>query len=312
MNAIDKLTKIGLIPVIKIDDPLDAVPLVNALKAGSLPVAEITFRTAAAEEAIKRVNDETEGIMLGAGTVLTVEQAKKAVAAGAAYIVSPGLNPAVVGWCVENGVPVLPGCANPSDIETALSFGLKTVKFFPAEALGGLKLIKAMAAPYGDIGFVPTGGINEKNFLDYIAFDKVKAIGGTWMAPSDAVKAKDWDKITFLAKQAVDTLLGLKVNHIGINAESKEEADRLTDLIKLMMGAESRDIGWMNIVGAGFEVLYGKKRGVHGHFAINTNSMERAMYHLEMRGFKFNEPISPKAVFMKDTLGGFEVELVQR
>ena len=183
MTIFDKLSLAGLVPVIKVEDAADAVPLCKALSDGGLPVAEITFRTDAAEESIRRVHAELPDVMLGAGTVLTVDQVKRAVAAGAAYIVSPGLNPSVVGYCVENDIPVLPGCANPSDIEVALGFGLKIVKFFPAEALGGLKLIKAMSAPYGGISFVPTGGINEKNFLEYLAFDKVKAIGGSWMVP---------------------------------------------------------------------------------------------------------------------------------
>ena len=159
MKVLDKISLAGLVPVIKVEKAEDAVPLCRALAEGGLPGAEITFRTAAAPEAIRRVAAELPDVILGAGTVLTIEQAKQAVDAGATYIVSPGLNPKVVKWCVDNDIPVLPGCANPSDIEQAIELGLDTVKFFPAEALGGLKLIKAMAAPYGNIKFVPTGGI---------------------------------------------------------------------------------------------------------------------------------------------------------
>ena len=168
MDILDQLSLAGLVPVIKVDDAADAVPLCRALSEGGLPVAEITFRTAAAEEAIRRVHEELPNVILCAGTVLTTDQVDRAVAAGAAAIVSPGLNPEVVKYCIAKGVPVCPGISSPSNIETALSLGLKTVKVFPAEAIGGLKLIKSMAAPYVDMQFMPTGGINESNMLDYL------------------------------------------------------------------------------------------------------------------------------------------------
>ena len=162
MDILEKLSLAGLVPVIKIDDPEDAVPLCKALADGGLPVAEITFRTAAAEESIRRVHEELPNVILCAGTVLTTDQVDRAVNAGAAAIVSPGLNPEVVKYCLSKNIPVCPGTANPSDIEVALSLGLKAVKVFPAEAIGGIKLIKSMAAPYVGMKFMPTGGINEK------------------------------------------------------------------------------------------------------------------------------------------------------
>lgn len=154
MDMIKQLSLAGLVPVIAVNDAQDAIPLCKALSDGGLPVAEITFRTSAAEEAIRLVHEQLPDVILGAGTVLTCEQVDRAIAAGATYIVSPGLNPDVVKHCIEKGIPVVPGCGNPSDIEVALSLGLKTVKFFPAEALGGLKLIKAIAAPYVDVTFM--------------------------------------------------------------------------------------------------------------------------------------------------------------
>ena len=160
LDMIEKLSMAGIVPVIKVESADDAVPLCRALSDGGLPVAEITFRSDAAEEAIRRVHRELPDVILGAGTVLTCEQVDRAVAAGATYIVSPGLNAEVVKHCQQVGVPIVPGCSNPSDIELALSLGLTTVKFFPAEALGGLALIKAMSAPYGNVRFLPTGGVN--------------------------------------------------------------------------------------------------------------------------------------------------------
>ncbi|MDD7300875.1 MAG: bifunctional 4-hydroxy-2-oxoglutarate aldolase/2-dehydro-3-deoxy-phosphogluconate aldolase, partial [Eubacteriales bacterium] len=182
MNEIlKKIGLYGIVPVVKIDDVDKAVPLAKALCDGGLPVAEITFRTKCAAEAIKRITTEFPQMLVGAGTVLTTDQADEAVAAGAKFIVSPGLNPKVVAHCQKIGVPITPGCSNPSDIEAALELGLDVVKFFPAEAAGGLPMIKAMSAPYGNLKFMPTGGLNESNILDYLKFNKILACGGSYM-----------------------------------------------------------------------------------------------------------------------------------
>jgi 2-dehydro-3-deoxyphosphogluconate aldolase/(4S)-4-hydroxy-2-oxoglutarate aldolase len=317
MDALEKLGLVGLVPVIKIEDAADAVPLCQALCEGGLPVAEITFRTAAAEEAIRRVRAALPGTLLGAGTVLTVDQARRALDAGATYLVSPGLNPTVVGWAVKNGVPILPGCATPSDIEAALGFGLKAVKFFPAEALGGLKLIKAMSAPYGGVSFVPTGGIDEKNAGEYLAFDRVLAIGGSWMAPSDAIRAKDWARITHLAAEAVKCVLGLKLQHIGINAENAEAARADALLFAKLMGLPVAASEKSTMVGDAFEFMNATGRGQRGHIAISTNSVERAMFHLKLRGFTFEDaPIGMRdvkiaAIYLKDEIAGFAVHLLR-
>ena len=208
MNKIvEELSKIGIVPVIAIDDADDAVALANALTKGGLPCAEITFRTAAAEESIRRMAQECPDMLIGAGTVLTTEQVDKAINAGSKFIVSPGLNPEVVKYCQSKGVPVLPGCSNPSDIEAALSLGLTEVKFFPAEAAGGLNMIKAMSAPYGNVKFMPTGGINAKNLTDYLDFDKILACGGTYMVTKDMIANKEFDKIEQLTREAVKAML---------------------------------------------------------------------------------------------------------
>ena len=217
MDVMKQLSKIGIVPVIAINDAADAVPLAKALIEGGLPCAEVTFRTAAAADAIKAMADAFPEMVVGAGTILTTEQVDRAVAAGAKFIVSPGLNPTTVKYCQEIGIPVCPGTANPSDIEVALSLGLKTVKFFPAEAAGGLKYIKSIAAPYGDVTFMPTGGVSEKNLLDYLSFKKIICCGGSWMVPGDEIKDKDWDRIMALTASAVQLMLGLEIAHVGIN-----------------------------------------------------------------------------------------------
>ena len=172
MNRIlEKIQKIGIVPVVVLDDPKDAAPLAEALCKGGLPCAEITFRTAAAEESIRIMTERFPDMLVGAGTVLTIEQADRARAAGARFIVSPGLNPAVVRHCMEIGIPVIPGTATPSDVEAAMGLGLDVVKFFPAEQAGGIAMIKAMSAPYTQMKFMPTGGVNAQNLNTYLAFD---------------------------------------------------------------------------------------------------------------------------------------------
>jgi 2-dehydro-3-deoxyphosphogluconate aldolase / (4S)-4-hydroxy-2-oxoglutarate aldolase len=201
----DVLTKIGeikIVPVVAIENASHAKDLGDALVRGGLPCAEITFRTEAAKEAIKTIA-KNEKILVGAGTVLTVDQVKTAVDAGARFIVSPGFNPKVVGYCVENNISITPGISNPTDIEMALEFGLDVLKFFPAEAFGGLKTLKAISAPYGNLMFIPTGGINANNISEYLGFPKVLACGGSWMVAKDLIAAGRFDDITKLSAKAV-------------------------------------------------------------------------------------------------------------
>jgi len=318
MDMLKKLSLAGLVPVIKVKDAQDAVPLCTALKNGGLPVAEITFRTDAAEEAIRLVHEALPEVLLGAGTVLTCEQADRAWAAGAGYIVSPGLNPVVVKHCIDKGYPVLPGCGNPSDIEAALSLGLKTVKFFPAEALGGLKLIKAMAAPYGDVKFVPTGGINEKNLPEYLAFPKIAACGGSWMVPDDAVEAKDWGRIEALAREAVRIMLDIRIVHIGVNNENEEVTYREAEKLCALFGCPiSKDTKKSLFVTSQIEMMKTNYRGTHAHIGIGTKDVERAQWHLEQRGFTFDEDTATftpdgrkKFIYIHDEIAGFAFHLV--
>ena len=203
MNEIlKKIEEIGIVPVVVLEDAKDALPLGKALCEGGLPCAEVTFRTDAAEESIRIMSKEFPKMLVGAGTVLTIDQAERAVNAGAKFIVSPGFNPKVVAYCVEKGIPVTPGTANPTNVEQALEFGLDVVKFFPAEQAGGLAYIKAIAAPYTGVKFMPTGGINANNVKEYLACDKILACGGSWMVKGNLVKAGEFDKITELVREA--------------------------------------------------------------------------------------------------------------
>ena len=197
-----QFSKIGIIPVVVLDNPKDAAPLAKVLYENGLPCAEVTFRTAAAEESIKIMSREFPDLLVGAGTVLTIEQADRAMNAGAKFIVSPGLNPKIVQHCIDKSIPVTPGTQTPSEMEQALELGLKVVKFFPAEPAGGLAMIKAVAAAYVDLKFMPTGGINAKNVKDYLAYNRIIACGGSWMVKKDLINAGEWDKIASQVKEA--------------------------------------------------------------------------------------------------------------
>lgn len=200
MNSVfEQMKKIRIIPVIKIDDTEKALPLAQALLDGGLGAAEITFRTDAAEESIRRIAQEIPDMCICAGTVLTVEQARCAVEAGAKAIISPGFDEEVVCWCLKQGIPVLPGCATPTQLQVCLRLGLKEVKLFPAEVIGGVKMLESLAGPYAGVRFMPTGGISPTNVKNYLALPNVFCGGGTWMVRGDALKSGDFHKIASLS-----------------------------------------------------------------------------------------------------------------
>ncbi len=202
-TIVARLRAARLVPVLVVDDEADAVPLAEALAAGGLPIAEVTFRTAAAPTALRRIAAEAPQLLAGAGTVLTPDQARQAVDAGARFIVAPGFGPAVVDWCLGHDVPVFPGVCTPTEVEMALGRGLTTLKFFPAEAAGGTTYLKALAGPYGAVQFIPTGGISAANVASYLALRNVVACGGSWMAPAEWVRGKQFDRIRAETASAV-------------------------------------------------------------------------------------------------------------
>lgn len=320
MNEIlNEISKMGIVPVIALDHAEDAAPLAKALCDGGLPCAEVTFRTAAAEESIRIMAQAYPDMLVGAGTVLTTEQADRAVNAGAKFIVSPGLNPKVVKYCIDKQIPITPGCSNPSDVEQAIELGLDVVKFFPAEAAGGLNMIKSMAAPYNNIKFMPTGGINAKNLTSYLDFNKIIACGGSWMVNKDLILAKDWDGITALTKEAVTNMLGFSLRHVGINTNSEEEASSSADKFSALFGFEKKTGNSSIFAGTAIELMKTPYLGKNGHIAIQTNYIERAIYHLEMQGFTFREDSKKynakgnlAAIYFCDEISGFAVHLVQK
>lgn len=198
----ERIQGFGVVPVAVIENAEDALPLAKALADGGLPCAEVTFRTEAAEESIRRISEGCPEMLVGAGTVLTTEQAERAVKAGAAFIVSPGFDPEIVDYCLEKKIPVFPGCITPTEVARAVKRGLRVVKFFPAEQFGGVAAIKALAAPYTRVKFMPTGGIGIKNLKDYLSCDRVIACGGSWMVKGDLIREGNFDQINRLAGEA--------------------------------------------------------------------------------------------------------------
>jgi len=319
MNEIlEKIGEIGIVPVVKIENSKDAIPLGKALLEGDLPIAEITFRTAAAEDSIKALTDELPDLLVGAGTVLTIEQAKKAVAAGAKFIVSPGFNSKIVEYCLENNIVVTPGVNNPTQIEMALERGLEIVKFFPAEASGGLAALKAMSAPYTMIKFIPTGGINPNNFLSYLAHKQVHACGGSWMVKPDLISSGNFQEITAITKEAISTLLGFQVAHIGINEENKENALDSARLLSQIFNFTVKEGNSSVFAGSGIEVMKNKYLGKYGHIAIAANDIQRAVAYLERKGVSVLSETAKesdgqlKAIYLDKEISGFAIHLMQK
>lgn len=318
MNKIlDKIYRIGLVPVVKLDSADDAVPLAGALCSGGLPVAEITFRTDAAEQSIKNIKAAYPDMLLGAGTVLTVEQVDRAVNAGAQFIVTPGFNKKIVQHCIDIGVPVTPGCPTSSDIESAIEMGLDTLKFFPAENLGGVKMIKALAAPYTAVKFMPTGGINSQNIGDYLACPKILACGGSWMVKDTLIASGDFDVIEKMTRDAVSAVLDFKFDHMALNCADESEAASVAALFSGIFGFNKKEIPVSYYCSDEIEIMKSPARGTKGHIAISCSNIDRAVYHLSERGVAFDMSTARYSddgrltfIYLADEIGGFAVHLI--
>lgn len=319
MNEIlNELTNYGIIPVVKIENIEDALPLGKALIDGGLPIAEITFRTKAAEAVIKILSKELPELIVGAGTVLSIDQAKKAVQAGAKFIVSPGFSDDVVKYCVDNNIPITPGICTPSDIERALKYDLSILKFFPAEASGGLSMLKAMSAPYSSIKFIPTGGIDQNNINAYLSFDKVLACGGSWMVKSNLISEKKFDEIEKLTKEAVYTMLGFEFAHLGINEENEKKANDTAKFFNTFFNFQINDGASSIFMNRDFEIMKNPYLGKHGHIAIFTNDIHRAIFYLDKIGLKEQKDTRKDkngkliASYVEGEVSGFAIHLLQK
>jgi len=317
-EALKLISNIGIVPVIAIEDADKAVPLAKALIAGGLPAAEVTFRTAAGEEAIRRIAKECPEVMVGAGTVTTKEQVDRAIDAGSKFIVSPGFNPEITKYALSKGALMMPGTATPGEMEQAMALGLEVVKFFPAEQNGGVAKLKAVAGPYKNLMWMPTGGVNTKNMNDYLTFDQILACGGTWMVKKDLIEGEKWDEITAICQDAVKTMLQFRLVHIGVNCADETEAEKTAKTFCALFGMEYKSGNSSIFAGTAVECMKKPGRGKNGHIAIGTNSVDRAVYHLGRKGVAFDESSlvtdpkgRAKAIYLKDEVCGFAVHLVR-
>lgn len=318
MDVLTRIGNAGVVPVVVIENAKDAVPTAKALLAGGVDVMEITFRTPAAADAIRAVAEGCPEMLVGAGTVVTLDQAKYAVTLGARFIVSAGLDEEVVNWCVENSIPVTPGVATPTEITAAMKLGLRVLKFFPSNVYGGLSAMKALSAPFGSIKFMPTGGINAQNLGEYISAPFIHAVGGSWLCTRGDIAAGNFDRITELCREARKTVLGFELAHVGLNAESEESALAVCGKLSSAFGFETKNGSSSCFAGSGVEVMKTPYHGVHGHIAIRTNSVARATAELEKRGFALDAASAKykgdtvTAVYLRGDFGGFAVHLLQK
>ena len=320
MNPVlQRVYEIGIIPVIAFNDVDEAIPLCKALMDGGLPAAEVTFRTACAEECIRKIHEELPDMLLGAGTVLTNDQADRAMAAGASFVVAPGYDPNVTQHVIDKGGLMMPGTCSAGEMQQAMNQGCEAIKFFPAEANGGVDMLKNIGAALKTAKWMCTGGVNAKNVNTYLANPQIIAVGGTWMCNSDKIKASAWDDITAACKEAVDVMLGLELGHIGINCADDAEAMKTAELLGgLLSKAVAPGNSSIFVGNKEFEIMKKPGRGTHGHIAIKCNSVDRAVYHLGQRGVKFdmdsmvNKNGKNIAIYLADEVAGFAIHLVQK
>jgi 2-dehydro-3-deoxyphosphogluconate aldolase/(4S)-4-hydroxy-2-oxoglutarate aldolase len=313
-----RIHDIGIVPVVVLEDAGRAVPLAGALVEGGLPVAEITFRTEAAGDAIRAIVKEVPEMIVGAGTVLTKEQADRAIEAGASFIVSPGFNPETTAYVMDRGVCMIPGTATPGEMEQAMMMGLDTVKFFPAEQNGGIDMLKALAGPYRGLKWLPTGGINSENLSDYLSFPQVLACGGTWMVKKDLVEGGKWSEITYICKKAVKKMLNLELDHVGINCGDEAEAVRTATTLCALFDLKFEQARDFASAGEGFELMKGKGRGRCGHIGLTTPDVDRAVYHLKRAGALFDgssvirDDKGTRLIYLDGEFAGFAIHLIRK
>lgn len=284
-NAVVKeLELCGVVPLVKIDDIRDTLPLTGALTSAGLKAVEIVFRSSAAKEAIKLISSKCQNMLVGAGTIISIEQVNEAISAGAKYIVTPSFNPKVVDRCIKLGVPVFPGCSNPSDIEQAYERGLRVVKFFPCELLGGVNMLQALSGPYPFMRFIPTGGINEDNLNDYLALSNVLCCGGTFLVDEELIKQGKFDEITKNSREAINKMLNIQLDHVGINTDEIQG----TKLLKTFSQLSGKNYIEGEGKFSGIEAVTENQFGRIGHVAFSSPNLERCLYYLAERGFSID------------------------
>ena len=309
---------LGIVPVVKIDDAAKAEKLAEAMIKGGIPCAEVTFRTDAAEEAIRRMTTAFPEMIVGAGTVLNKETAERAVKAGAKFIVSPGLDEGTVRWCQENGIPVTAGVSSDSEIQKGVNLGLNVLKFFPAESSGGVKMLKDLGGPFPQVKFMTTGGINTANLEEYARAKNVLAVGGSWMVKADLINEDKWDEIEALCREAVTKLQGFELAHFGINAKCKDCAEAMTKkfgAFGMIPSATSKSF----FMDKSIEIMNENGRGTHGHIGYKVNNVQRAMNYVKNLGYTIAEDSytydasgKVKFFYVNEEIGGFAIHFMAK
>ncbi len=317
-EIMNRIHECGILPVIAVNRAEQALPLAQACVETGLDALEITFRTECAPEALRLIREKYPEMLLGAGTVLTTQQAEEAIGIGVDFLVTPGFNPEVVRYAVEKGFPIVPGISTASEIEQAMGLGLETVKFFPAEQSGGVGALKAFAGPYKKLSFVPTGGMTFDNFTAYTALDNVAAIGGSFMISKKHIADMDVEAMKQDIRSVVDRLLNLHLTHIGINCGDEKEALEIAGLLETFLGMTYK-VGNSSIFSGKkeFELMKKPGRGDKGHIAIAVSDIDRGMHYLKKRGVEFEEESlvvkdgKKTAVYFAKQIGGFAFHLMK-
>lgn len=318
MDYTVRLGENAVVPVVVIEDSKDAVGCARALLSGGIDVMEITLRTAAGLDSIKKVSEEVPEMLVGAGTVISLEQCKMAVEAGAAFIVTPGFNDEVVSWCVENEITVTPGCVTPTEIMAAMKYDLKVIKFFPANIYGGLTAMGALSGPFGGIKFIPTGGVNGQNIGEYAMAPYVHTVGGSWVCAKKDISEGKFDKITELCREAVSASLGFEIAHVGINTQSEELAKSVSEQLVGAFNFNAKEGNSSIFAGSQIEVMKSVGAGANGHIAVRTNNIKRALTYLVKKGFEPDTSSSKYkgdklvAIYLKGEIGDFAIHLLQK
>lgn len=318
-ELLEKISQIGIVPVVALEDVNQAVEVAKALLAGGIPLIEVTLRTDAALQCMEAITQNVPEMIVGVGTVHTKWQADSAVKSGAQFIVTPGFNEEVVEWCVENKMPIIPGVVSPSDLERAMQFGIEVCKFFPAETYGGVKALKALYAPYKTIQFMATGGINQTNMLSYLELPNVLAVGGSFMIPEEFIKTRHWEGITKICRDTIRQILGFELVHIGIHTEDADESKQVASRLARLFIQEVKEYPEAYFAGNMAEVVKGKFRGEKGHIAIATHNMKRAIAYLNSISVEidrttevYNEKGDLEVVYLKEEVGGFAIHLKKK
>ncbi len=318
-DPFDIIEATGILPVIKIEDPDTAVELADAIRKGGINAIEVTARNESAFDSVSRIKKAFPDMMVGAGTITNVEMVKTAVAAGADFVVSPGFGREMVRYCVDNNIPVNPGCVSPSEVQEAQELGLRVVKFFPANRYGGVGGIRDLSGPFGKMKFVPTCGINFDNLGEYLSCPAVAAVGGSFMAKPDVIARHDWETVTANCRKAVELSLGFELGHVGLNCSGRDEAVRWAKDMDERFPLGVKVGGKSTFLGSAVEFMHIPYYGTHGHIGFKVNSARRAKAYFENLGLEivpesmsYNAKGELSFFYLKEEIGGFALHVINK